>query len=119
MSAFVINDDMFGRYCKIPTGYSREMHTYKIVCRIESNAYCDMPLYSRSEKKWHKEIVPVLLVIHCGVCEEEVQRVAESDCEILPIPELLYTEEDVRSAYNDGYACGMEQGIEAERSKQE
>jgi hypothetical protein len=31
---------------------------------------------------------------------------------------LTYTEEDVRYAYNDGYACGMEQGIEAERSRQ-
>lgn len=31
---------------------------------------------------------------------------------------IAYTEEDVRNAYNDGYACGMEQGAEAERSKQ-
>lgn len=30
---------------------------------------------------------------------------------------FVYAEEDVRSAYNDGYACGMEQGIEAERSR--
>lgn len=28
-----------------------------------------------------------------------------------------YAEEDVWSAYNGGYACGMEQGIEAERSR--
>lgn len=31
---------------------------------------------------------------------------------------FVYTEEDVWSAYNGGYACGMEQGIEAERSRQ-
>ena len=31
---------------------------------------------------------------------------------------FVYAEEDVLSAYNDGYACGMEQGIEAERSRQ-
>ena len=31
---------------------------------------------------------------------------------------FVYAEEDVWSAYNDGYACGMEQGIEAERSRQ-
>lgn len=31
---------------------------------------------------------------------------------------FVYTEEDVRNAYNGGYACGMEQGIEAERSRQ-
>lgn len=30
---------------------------------------------------------------------------------------LTYTEENVRYAYNGGYACGMEQGIEAERSR--
>ena len=30
---------------------------------------------------------------------------------------FVYSEEDVWSAYNDGYACGMEQGIEAERSR--
>lgn len=28
---------------------------------------------------------------------------------------FVYSEEDVWSAYNGGYACGMEQGIEAER----
>lgn len=31
---------------------------------------------------------------------------------------FVYAEEDVLSAYNAGYACGMEQGIEAERSRQ-
>ena len=31
---------------------------------------------------------------------------------------FVYAEEDVLSAYNGGYACGMEQGIEAERSRQ-
>lgn len=31
---------------------------------------------------------------------------------------IAYTEEDVWSAYNGGYACGMEQGAEAERSRQ-
>lgn len=31
---------------------------------------------------------------------------------------FVYSEEDVWSAYNGGYACGMEQGAEAERSRQ-
>lgn len=31
---------------------------------------------------------------------------------------FVYAEEDVLSAYNDGYACGMKQGVEAERSRQ-
>ena len=84
MPEFLVNKDMFGRYCRIPTGTSGDMHTYKIVSRIDSNGYCDVPLTAQSTKTLHKQIVPVLLVIHCGVDESEVQRVALSDCEIIP-----------------------------------
>lgn len=84
MAEFVVNRDMFGRYCRIPTGTSGDMHTYKIVSRIDSNSYCDVPLTSTSKKILHNKIVPVLLVIHCGVDESDVQRVALSDCEIVP-----------------------------------
>lgn len=82
--SFIVNEDMFGRYCRIPTGTSGDMHTYKIVSRIDSNSYCDVPLTSTSKKILHNKIVPVLLVIHCGVDESKVQRVALSDCEIIP-----------------------------------
>lgn len=84
MPEFLVNKDMFGRYCRIPTGTSGDMHTYKIVSRIDSNGYCDMPLTAQSTKTLHTQIVPVLLVIHCGVDESKVQRVALSDCEIIP-----------------------------------
>lgn len=84
MPEFLVNKDMFGRYCRIPTGMGGHMHTYKIVSRIDSNGYCDVPLTSTSEKTLHNQIVPVLLVIHCGVDESKVRRVALSDCEIVP-----------------------------------
>lgn len=88
MSEFVTNDDMFGKYCKIPTGCSRTEHIYKIVKRIESNTYCDVPLYSgQTEEITHKDSVPVLLVIHCGVYESEVVRVPLAACKICGRPD--------------------------------
>lgn len=88
MSEFVVNEDMFGKYCKIPTGCSRAEHIYKIVKRIESNTYCDVPLYSgRTEEITHKDTVPVLLVIHCGVYESEVIRVPLAACKICGVPD--------------------------------
>ncbi len=85
MSEFVVNDDMFGRYCEIETNFSRSLHIYKIVSLIESNSYCDIPLTNQSEPICHKDIVPILLVIHCGINETRVQRVALSDCKVRPI----------------------------------
>lgn len=82
--SFAVNEDMFGRYCRIPTGTSGNMHVYKIVSRINSNSYCNVPLTMQSKKTLHMQIVPVLLVIHCGIDETNVQRVALSDCEIVP-----------------------------------
>lgn len=85
----IVNEDMFGRYCRIPTGASGNMHVYKIVSRMESNGYCDVPLMVQSKETIHNQIVPVLLVIHCGIDESKVQRVALSDCEIIPCKSLF------------------------------
>lgn len=82
MSEFVVNDDMFGGYCEIATDFSRGLHIYKIVGLIESNSYCDIPLTYQSKPTYHKDIVPVLLVIHCGIDETRVQRVALSNCKV-------------------------------------
>lgn len=87
MSEFVTNDDMFGKYCKIPTGCSRAEHIYKIVARIESNTYCDIPLLSGSTKETtHESVIPVLLVIHCGIDESEVIRAPLAKCKICAAP---------------------------------
>ena len=83
MNEFVVNTDLFGRYANIPTDYSGNKHIYKVITLYESNCYCDVPLTVNSEPALHKEIVPVLNVIHCGVDESEVIRVALKDCEIL------------------------------------
>ena len=40
MVEFVVNKDMFGRYCRIPTGMNGDTHIYKSVSRIDSNGYC-------------------------------------------------------------------------------
>ena len=96
---FAINDDMFGLYARIQTGFSREPHIYKIIARIESNGYCDVPLCTCNTKQTrHGEIVPVLLVIHCGIDESEVIRVKEGDCEIVNsrLSELAEADRDGR-----------------------
>lgn len=43
MAEFMVNTDMFGMYVRIPTGYSREMHIYKVVSKFKTNSYCDVP----------------------------------------------------------------------------
>lgn len=63
---------------------------------------------------------------NCMTCPDAPKKYMRlMECTALKYSRLLYeagiayTEEDVWSAYNDGYACGMEQGAEAERSKRE
>lgn len=62
--------------------------------------------------------------LNCQNCPDRPKKwMRMMECTALKYSRLLYeagyayTEEDVWSAYNDGYACGMEQGIEAERSR--
>lgn len=92
MGEFVVNKDMFGQYVKIPTGYSKEMHIYKVVSRFCSNTYCDVPIVHGAEPTYHEAgrksdnpygLETVLNVIHCGIDESEVIRVALKDCEIV------------------------------------
>lgn len=85
MSEFIVNGDMFGRYVRIPTDFSKAMHVYKVVSRIDSNGYCDTPITYRTEQTVHPEIVPVLKVIHCGIDETKVVRVALADCEMVSV----------------------------------
>lgn len=80
---FHANTDMFGRYAKIPTGRSGDLHIYKIITRFHSNGYCDVPIIGLDDSTFHEEITDVLNVIHCGVDESKVIRVALKDCEII------------------------------------
>ncbi len=92
MSQFTVNKDMFGQYCHIPTDTSGNMHIYKIVSQIKSNVYCEVPLVVNSKETIHRNIVPVLLVIHSGIDETKVQKVALSDCKIISDnePEVIH-----------------------------
>ena len=90
MSEFVVNGDMFGQYVKIPTGYSGELHIYKVVSHFQSNTYCDVPIVAASNPVPHEKsftgldsLEHVLNVIHCGIDESKVIRVALKDCEIV------------------------------------
>ena len=88
MNEFNINTDMFGGYAKIPTGFGNDLHTYKIICMKESNTYCDIPLgTSLTKETRHDKVIPILQVIHCGIDETKVERVALKDCEIVKIPQ--------------------------------
>ncbi len=75
------SDDGFGTYVKIKTGYSCTPHIYKVVGIIESNYYCDVPITANSLPYNHLELTLVANVIHCGVDESKVVRVAVKDME--------------------------------------
>ena len=80
--SFVVQSDMFGEYCLVPTGYSKEKHVYKVVTHFRSNSYCEVPLMHDSKPVPHDSVVDVLNVIHCGLDETKVMRVALRDVEL-------------------------------------
>ena len=82
MSGFVLNTEMFGRYAIIPTDFSGREHIYKVVSAFESNTWCEVPIKVNSQPVLHNEMQPVLNVIHCGIDETKVVRVALKDCKI-------------------------------------
>lgn len=83
MSNFVVNEDLFGRYCKIQQG-NGELHIYKIVSRFRSNSNCDLPDRYSTQQAWHPEVDDVVSVIHCGINETEVKPFRLSDVELIP-----------------------------------
>lgn len=92
MGEFKVNAEMFGKYVIIPTGYSKEPHIYKVINSLYSNSYCDVPIVYGSEPVPHESVETVknpygleecLNVIHCGIDETKVVRVALKDCKIV------------------------------------
>lgn len=85
MSEFVLSgSDVFGKYCLIETGRNREKHIYKAIQSLKSNYYRDAPLYCGMDKETnHNSLDDVLLVIHCGIDETEVIKVAAKDAEFI------------------------------------
>jgi len=73
----------FGDYCIIEQkrfGTKNEMYLHKVVGRLRSNSWVDVPVTGRTEEKCHKEMEDVLACICCGVLETEVRKYRVKDC---------------------------------------
>ena len=95
MSEFVLSgQELFGRYARIAYGHAldgkQDYHIYKCIRSFMSNCYCDVPLTYQTENNCHTHdnIVEVVNVIHCGIDENRVIRVARNDIELLPAPDV-------------------------------
>ena len=67
----------FGDYVVIEQKRYRaenEMYVHKVIGTSESNAWVDVPVQSPATETLHKEIMPVVSCICCGVCETEVRK---------------------------------------------
>ena len=91
MAEFVLSgQELFGRYARIAYGHAldgkQDYHIYKCIRSFMSNCYCDVPLTYQTENNCHTHdnIVEVVNVIHCGIDENRVIRVARNDIELLP-----------------------------------
>lgn len=95
MAEFVLSgQELFGRYARIAYGHAldgkQDYHIYKCIQSFRSNCYCDVPLTYQTENNCynHENIVDVVNVIHCGIDENRVIRVARNDIELLPAPDV-------------------------------
>lgn len=95
MSEFVLSgQELFGRYARIAYGHAlggeQDYHIYKCIQSFRSNCYCDVPLTYQTENNCykHENIVDVVNVIHCGIDENRVIRVARNDIELLPAADV-------------------------------
>lgn len=85
---FILDDeDLFGCYCYIEQKCyigKNEKHVYKVIGRLRSNVYSDVPVDANNFKPYkHDEIVDIVNVIHCGVCEDRVERYRLSDVQLV------------------------------------
>lgn len=73
----------FGDYCLIEQkrfGTKNEMYLHKVVGRLRSNTYVDVPVEGCRKQIIHEEMEDVVACIVCGVCETEVLKYREQDC---------------------------------------
>jgi len=80
---FKPSTDLFGWYAVIDTDHCCSWHIYKVVGCLESNSYCDVPIQCNSTPTTHGDMAVILNVIHCGIDETKVVRVALKDCELV------------------------------------
>ena len=72
----------FGSYVKIEQkryGCKNEMYLYKVIGRLKSNAYVDVPVQSPEKESLHKKMVEIAACICCGVNERQVNNFKLSD----------------------------------------
>ena len=65
----------FGDYVRIEQkryDYENEMYKYKVIGRLKSNRYVDVPVQSPEREENHTELVKVVACICCGVIEKDV-----------------------------------------------
>lgn len=95
-SKFKPNTEFYGGYAIIKTDFVGSPHLYKIVNKIDTNSYCDIPICNSSEPRIHKKMEPVLNVIHCGIDETKVVRVATKDCDKIIPPTSISKSEAIK-----------------------
>lgn len=87
MSNFVLTgSDVFGLYCRIEQFmyYSEnEMFIYKVINRLRSNCWCEVPYKTASGEVMHDHMEDCVSVICCGIDETKVQRFRLADVEML------------------------------------
>lgn len=77
----------FGDYVDIMQkrhGCEDEPFVHKVIGKLRSNGYVDVPVQSPATETAHKEVVNVIACICCGVCERDVRRYRLEDVIIAP-----------------------------------
>jgi hypothetical protein len=73
----------FGDYCYIEQkrhGAPNEMYHHKVIGRLQSTAWVDVPVQSPASETNHGEMVDVIACVCCGVSERNVLRYRTIDC---------------------------------------
>lgn len=77
----------FGDYCWIEQkrfGVPNEMYKHKVIGRLESNGWMDIPVSWDSKEVAHKYDSVVIAAVCCGVGERKIVRYREIDCKRSP-----------------------------------
>lgn len=61
-------------------GAPNEMFVHKVVQRLRSNTWIDVPAVTHNGPSWHDHMEDVVHVVCCGVSEDRVLRYRASDC---------------------------------------
>lgn len=64
-------------------GVPNEHYTHKVVNRLHSNAWVDVPIQSPATEINHIDVEPVLSVICEGIVETKVYKVLERDVKLV------------------------------------